>query len=103
LTVSKHRVLPRLRDHANEVSDLRLGWWWLLTLGVVTPVVLGWMMVDSLRTEFEAPYEDYPVDFLLVAGWGVAVGVLVVGVALAYLPSRRAGPFVSVTGEKGGD
>ncbi|NDL57714.1 sodium-dependent transporter [Phytoactinopolyspora sp. XMNu-373] len=97
------RRLPTLQAHANETSALRLGWWWLLTLGVVTPVVLGWMMVDSLRTEFEAPYEDYPVGFLLVAGWGVAVGVLVVGIALAYLPSRRADRFVSVTDEEGSD
>lgn len=45
-------VLRRLRPlqaHANLTSAIPLGDWWRLVLGIVTPVVLGVMMWDSLR------------------------------------------------------
>jgi neurotransmitter:Na+ symporter, NSS family len=80
------RSLPRLRHHANRVSDLRLGLWWIAALGVITPVVLGWMTIDNLMTEFETPYEGYPMTFLVVFGWGVAGLALVVGLALSFAP-----------------
>jgi neurotransmitter:Na+ symporter, NSS family len=77
------RELPRLRRHANGVSDLRLGGWWLVALAAITPLVLGWMTVDNLRTEFAEPYEDYPLMFLAVFGWGLAAFALVVGIAMS--------------------
>jgi neurotransmitter:Na+ symporter, NSS family len=80
------RELPRLRHHADAVSDLRLGWWWLLALGAVTPLVLGWMMVDNLRLELAAPYGGYPLSFLVVFGWGLAGMALVAGLLLARVP-----------------
>ncbi|WP_166356260.1 sodium-dependent transporter [Phytoactinopolyspora limicola] len=95
------RRLPTLRDHANETSAVRLDRWWLITLGLITPLVLGWMMVDSVREELAARYEGYPLGFLLIAGWGVAAGVLVVGVVLAALPSRRVERLTSVVESEG--
>jgi neurotransmitter:Na+ symporter, NSS family len=80
------RELPRLRRHADGVSDLRLGWWWLFALGAVTPVVLGWMMVDNLRLELAAPYGGYPLSFLVLFGWGLAGMALVTGLLLARAP-----------------
>jgi neurotransmitter:Na+ symporter, NSS family len=80
------RELPELRRHANVTSDLRLGWWWLASLGVVTPLVLGWMMLDNLRLELATPYGDYSLAFLSLFGWGVAGLALIVGLALARLP-----------------
>jgi neurotransmitter:Na+ symporter, NSS family len=80
------RELPGLRDHANATSDIRLGRWWLVALGVLTPVVLGWMTIDNLRTEFVTPYGDYPTAFLALVGWGLAAAALVVGVALSRAP-----------------
>lgn len=85
------RELPALRSHANLTSAVPLGRWWLVTLGVITPLVLGWMMWDSLRAEFAANYEDYPTSFLLSAGWGVAGGVIVVAVLISLIPWRRDG------------
>ena len=77
------RELPRLRTHADGVSDLRLGRWWVISLGAVTPLVLGWMTIDNLRTEFDEPYGDYPLMFLTVLGWGLAALALVVGIAMS--------------------
>ncbi|GHJ23727.1 hypothetical protein TPA0909_53410 [Streptomyces albus] len=68
-------------------------------LGVVTPLVLGWMMVDSLRAEFDENYGGYPGSFLAWAGWGVAVGALVVGVLISLVPWRRASAEDDAAGE----
>src|SRR5699024_1401377 len=83
------RKLPTLQQHANRTSVVRLGLWWQLLLGVVTPVVLGFMMWDSLSSELSENYEGYPTGFLLSAGWGVAIGALVLGIILALLPWRK--------------
>lgn len=79
------RQLGPLRAHANLTSAVPLGPWWPVVTGVVTPVVLGWILWDSLRNELAENYEGYPTGFLLVTGWGVAIGVLVIGI-LAALP-----------------
>ncbi|GAA3766338.1 sodium-dependent transporter [Salinactinospora qingdaonensis] len=84
------RALPTLRTHADATSAVRLGWWWVLSLGVITPLVLGWMMWDSLRAEFTQNYEGYPTWFLGYAGWGMALGVIVIAVALSLIPWRSA-------------
>ncbi len=77
------RTLDRLRRHADGVSDMRLGWWWTIALGVVTPVMLGYQLLENLRTAVLAGYGDYPVAFQAGAGWVVAAAVLVAGLALA--------------------
>ncbi|MCY9783803.1 sodium-dependent transporter [Nocardiopsis sp. EMB25] len=84
------RRLPLFQDHANAVSSLRLGLWWRLTLGIITPALLGYMMWDSLRTELTEPYGGYPEAFLQVAGWGVAIGAIVIGVIISLAPWKRA-------------
>ncbi|MFD6100638.1 sodium-dependent transporter [Nocardiopsis flavescens] len=84
------RRLPALQAHADSVSSVRLGRWWRITLSVVTPVLLGFMMWDGLRSELAENYAGYPTGFLLAAGWGVAIGAVVVGVVIALVPWRRA-------------
>ncbi|MCT2593249.1 sodium-dependent transporter [Streptomyces sp. N2-109] len=83
------RALPQLQEHANATSAVRLGKWWLFFLGLVTPLGLGWMMVDSLRSEFDENYGGFTDDFLLKYGWGVAIGALVVGILLSLIPWRH--------------
>ncbi|MEI7033620.1 sodium-dependent transporter [Streptomyces pratensis] len=85
------RQLPSLQQNADATSAIRLGRWWRICLGVITPLVLGWMMVDSLRAEFEDNYEGYSTEFLLSAGWSVAIGALLVGVILTLMPWPAGG------------
>lgn len=82
------RKLPLLQDHINETSAVRMGLWWRVCLGVITPAGLTWMLIDSLRAEFEENYEGYSTTFLIWTGWGVAVGALLFGVVLALISSR---------------
>ncbi|CAM2943718.1 sodium-dependent transporter [Saccharomonospora xinjiangensis] len=88
------RQLKPLEQHANATSAIRLGLLWRITLGVITPLVLGWMMWDSLQTELSENYGDYEGSFLLGAGWGVALGALVLGVILSIVPWKRGGKTV---------
>ncbi|MEV3928432.1 sodium-dependent transporter [Streptomyces sp. NPDC049944] len=90
------RQLPGLQQDADATSAIRLGRWWRICLGVITPVVLGWMMVDSLRTEFEENYEGYSTGFLLSAGWSVAIGALLVGVILTLMPWPAGGEDIDL-------
>ncbi|QVJ02972.1 sodium-dependent transporter [Nocardiopsis eucommiae] len=84
------RKLPLFQSHVNAVSSIHLGLWWRVTLGGVTPVLLGIMMWDSLRTELATNYGGYPTGYLLAAGWGVAIGAIVFGVVMSCFPWKRA-------------
>ncbi|RCW66966.1 sodium-dependent transporter [Saliterribacillus persicus] len=76
------KSLKEFKGHANEVSDIKLGTWWTICLGVITPIVLGYMMLENLRREVTSNYEDYPIDFLFTYGWMVAIGAMAVGALL---------------------
>ncbi len=56
---------------------------------MVTPIMLGWMLWDSLRIELAENYSGYSGGFLLGAGWAVALGALVLGVILSLIPWKR--------------
>ncbi|KHF28305.1 hypothetical protein LR68_02847 [Anoxybacillus sp. BCO1] len=47
------KELNALQTHANSVSDIMVGAWWKISLSVVTPIVLGYMMFDSIKTKRE--------------------------------------------------
>ncbi|ARQ70867.1 sodium-dependent transporter [Streptomyces marincola] len=83
------RRLPALQENADATSAIGLGVWWRICLGFITPIVLIWMMIDSLTGEFEENYGGYDTSFLLWAGWGVAVGALAVAVVLSLVRWRR--------------
>lgn len=73
------KQLKGLQEYANGVSDLRTGAWWRICLGIITPIVLGYMMVMSLIEDATAPYyEKYPGEFILV-GVTVAVAAIILG------------------------
>ncbi|MEU0097676.1 sodium-dependent transporter [Streptomyces sp. NPDC006267] len=97
------RQLPGLQQNADATSAIRLGHWWRICLGVITPVVLGWMMVDSLRAEFQENYEGYSTGFLLSAGWSVAIGALLIGVILALMPWPAGGEDIDLDMESPAD
>ncbi|RBM20246.1 sodium-dependent transporter [Streptomyces sp. PT12] len=84
------RKLPALQRDADATSAIGLGIWWRVCLGAVTPLVLTWMMVDSLTDEFEENYAGYDSSFLLWSGWAVAGGALLIGVVFSLVPWRRS-------------
>ncbi|MDO3645783.1 sodium-dependent transporter [Nocardia mangyaensis] len=101
------RKLGMLKLHTDSVSSLKVGPVWVILLGVITPVVLVWMMIDSLRQEFDENYGGYTTSYVLAAGWGVAGVAILFGVLMSLLPWKQPGtpddedgtPAVPVTEE----
>ncbi|MBE4907400.1 sodium-dependent transporter [Bacillus luteolus] len=79
------KEVDSLKEHANSMSDIMLGAWWKICLGFVTPIVLGYMMFDNIRTNIAENYEGYPTSFLLYTGWSVAIGAILVGVIFSLV------------------
>jgi neurotransmitter:Na+ symporter, NSS family len=73
------KQVKNLQDHANGISDLRTGLWWKLCLGVVTPLLLGYMMFDNIKQNLAENYGKYPTDLIITYGLVIAVGVIVLG------------------------
>lgn len=85
-----HR-LPRLRDHINRRSSFGLGWIWMLLVGVLAPLVLGYLLYNEIVAKVETPYGGYPAWFLAIFGWGMVIALIVLAVLLTLLPwSRRS-------------
>lgn len=72
------RRAPMLRRHLNAVSTTQVGSWWYVCVGVVVPLVLGFMLVSRIVSLAAEGYEGYATWYLAVFGWGM-IGLLVVG------------------------
>lgn len=94
------KELKSLQEHANSMSDIMLGGWWKICLGVISPLVIGYMMFQNILTNMKDNYEGYPTSFLLYSGWGVAVGAIVVGVIFSLIKWGK--PLNESTKQKGG-
>ncbi|MGE6257544.1 sodium-dependent transporter [Heyndrickxia sporothermodurans] len=72
------KQLKPLQQHADAVSDIKLGAWWRICLSFITPVVLGYMMYDNLRQNLLNEYGGYPRELIFNYGWSVAIGVIII-------------------------
>lgn len=79
------KELKNLQSHANSVSDIMLGGWWKICLSIITPIVLGYMMFDNIKTNLTENYGGYATSFVVSFGWVVAVAVIVLGFVFSSL------------------
>lgn len=80
------RALPALRDHLNISGSLKVGLIWVVLLAGVTPIILGYSLINTFIGLLNEPYEGYPAQLIGIFGWGMAVALLVVAVVLSFLP-----------------
>ncbi|PMC77040.1 sodium-dependent transporter [Brachybacterium sp. UMB0905] len=82
------RGLPTLRDHLNHFGSFPAGKLWMAFVAVVAPIVLGISLIVSTVSLVgtEGTYEDYPGWFVLVFGWLMAIGLVVVAIGLSLIP-----------------
>ncbi|MFO7875416.1 MAG: sodium-dependent transporter [Desulfovermiculus sp.] len=69
--------LDSIREHANSLSDFHIGTWWNFCLKVITPIVLGYMAIANLVGDIRSAYGGYPGSALLIFGWAIVVGIVV--------------------------
>lgn len=74
------KELKNIQEHANSISDIMIGTWWRVCLGVITPVVLGYMMVQNIIDNIKENYGGYPTSFIIYSGWTVAVAAIILGI-----------------------
>ena len=66
------RKLPLLGGHVSEVSSIKLGLWWRIMVGIVSPIVLGYILISEVIKRIQEGYGDpaMPDWFVGVFGWG---------------------------------
>lgn len=90
------RKLKVFENHANEISDIKVGLLWRICLTFVTPIVLGYMMFDLLRINLMklhkdaegniiGNYEGYPDAFIFQSGWMVALFAIVMAIIFTMM------------------
>lgn len=82
-------ALPTLRDHLNSVSSFKLGRTWMIVAGGVTPLILGYILIDQLTKTIADGYGEMPQWFVNTFGWGMAAGLVVIAYLVAKLPWTR--------------
>lgn len=80
--------LGEFQDHANAISDIRLGLWWKICLWVITPGMLIYMMIDNIMGDISESYEGYGA-FNLV-GVITAAAAVVIGLIFAGLKWKHS-------------
>jgi NSS family neurotransmitter:Na+ symporter len=78
-----------LRAHLNAVSTFQVGRIWVLLVGVLAPVVLGYMLIARIITLVTEGYGGMPDWYLLVFGWGTVVFLIVAAIAMSLVSWRR--------------
>ncbi|GEL77875.1 sodium-dependent transporter [Tenuibacillus multivorans] len=83
------RKLGNIQEHANSVSSIKLGGWWKVSLGIITPLILGYMMFDLFKVNLlkqhtgdnntTGNYGGYEDAFIIYGGWFVAAAALIIG------------------------
>src|SRR6185312_6034920 len=85
------RKLPLLGGHVSEVSSIKLGLWWRIMVGIVSPIVLGYILISEVIKRIQEGYGDpaMPDWFVGVFGWGMAGALIVVAFLLSLIPWGR--------------
>ncbi|MYM20484.1 sodium-dependent transporter [Brevibacterium sp. 5221] len=84
--------LPGLRDHLNAISSFKLGRTWIVCVTVITPIVLGYMLISEIIARATGGYGDPPMPawFVGTFGWGLIGALAVLAILLSLIPWPRA-------------
>ncbi|MBC9926091.1 MULTISPECIES: sodium-dependent transporter [unclassified Leucobacter] len=98
------RAGPELGGHISALSTFRVGRTWLLLVSVLAPIVLGYMLISKIVDLITNGYGGYDPGYLLIAGWGSVLVMIVGSIVLTstrwrFDPDRFAAwPPVRATG-----
>ncbi len=69
--------VEHIREHVNEVSDIKLGKWWDYLIKFVAPAILIFIAVASLVELLNKGYEGLPSGALAIGGAMVVLTMLI--------------------------
>jgi neurotransmitter:Na+ symporter, NSS family len=73
----------KLREYTNSISYYSIGRWWDVMIKYVTPLMLTYMLIQSVIAEIKVPYDGYPRNATLVFGWGVIIAAVVISLVIS--------------------
>ena len=77
--------IRKFLDEVNEVSEIKLGVWWIWMIKYVTPAILGTSIALDLVKEVSTRYGDYPLWSLIIGGWFQVFFLIAASMALAKM------------------
>lgn len=76
------RAGPEMFTHLSELSTFKVRWIWWSLVAVLSPLLLGYMLVASIRNLLAEPYSGYDPSYILIFGWGPILIMLLAAVLL---------------------
>ena len=74
--------IRRLRKHANDVSEIKIGLWWEILIKYVNPVILIFLFIMFAYENITTGYEGYSTFALLIGG--VSIAILAFGLSFVF-------------------
>jgi NSS family neurotransmitter:Na+ symporter len=86
--------LSKLREHANETSDIMLGRWWDVLIKYVIPAILIILLIMAIINNVtNNPYPSYPSWLVVLFG----IGPLLIITGLSYILMKIKGKEAEIT------
>ncbi len=92
--------IANLQQHVNQVSDFKVGSWWQIAVKYITGVFLGVTLIMNFYKHFTSLYGGYKLSGILILGWGVVIGVLIVAYIIKQQAWEKELPQHTVEGEQ---
>ncbi|MDR2254010.1 MAG: sodium-dependent transporter [Bifidobacteriaceae bacterium] len=84
-----YRKGGELSWHLARLSTFKVGAAWRFLVGVLSPAVLGYILVATVYQFLAEPSADYSLRLVLTAGWGSLALAVLVAAAMVLLPWRQ--------------
>lgn len=83
-------ALPKLRNHANETSEIKIGRWWDVLIKYVIPIILFVLLVVSIVQNIATPYMGYPWWLTIAVGVVPLIAIFLFSFVLMRIKSKEA-------------
>jgi len=79
-----YRKVKDAREDINKYSSIKLNIWWDISLGIITPIALGIMIILNFINELKTPYAGYPLWTLIIGGWALIAVLFLFSLLLGF-------------------
>jgi len=79
----------KIREHANETSDIKIGRWWDVLIKFVVPIVLTIILALSIVENVTKPYQGYPWWVIGLLGLMPIIGLFLFAYVLSKIKAKE--------------
>ncbi len=80
--------IEKARMEINEISEIKIGKWWNITIQIVIPIILFALLVSNTFTVLVHGYGGYPKWILIIIGPGLLILGLIFGIIMKAIRSK---------------